>query len=155
MTKWDDFKNQDESLEEESNGVGSSVDQTHEVAINVIDEWCCTLCPKKFEMDTFLQNHINSKHTEAAVAEQAVTEWLCTVCPKKFSGEEHLMKHYAKMHNMKNGPKKAYQCTHCKDSYSTISDFNNHKITHLTKCTVCGKEMYQKSIEMHMKVKHP
>ena len=154
MAKLDAFKKQDELLEEESSGVGSSADLTHEVAINVIDEWSCTLCPKKFERETFLQNHITNKHTEADATEQAGTEWPCTVCPKKFSAEEHLMNHYAKMHNLKNGPKKAYQCTHCKDSYSTISDFNNHKITHLTKCTVCGKEMYQKSIEMHMKVKH-
>ena len=154
MAKLDDFKNKDESLEAESNVVESSVDHIPDIATNIIDEWSCTLCPKKFERDTFLQNHIINKHTETAAAEQAETEWPCTVCPKKFSAEEHLMNHYTKMHNMKKGPKKAYQCTHCKDSYSTISDFNNHKITHLTKCTVCGKEMYQKSIEMHMKVKH-
>ena len=57
-SEWDNFQSQVDSLLVESNGV----DDTFEVALDRIDEWHCTFCPKKFEKDNFLQNHIINKH---------------------------------------------------------------------------------------------
>ena len=119
------------------------------------EEWSCGMCPKKFAKQNFLENHVNNKHTGPNAS--AVPEFPCTVCPKKFGAEEFLMKHYARMHNMKNGPQGIYKCPNreCKMSFNTIPEFNSHRNIHMTKCTICDKEMYDQNLATHMKNQHP
>ena len=118
------------------------------------EEWFCSNCPKKFSTENFMHSHMKNKHTESA---ETAPEFPCTVCPKKFSAEDYLKQHQAGMHTIKNGQRSIYICpqNECSLSFSTIPDFNNHKFTHMTKCTKCETEMYASNMSDHMANKHP
>merc|ERR1719509_451090 len=118
----------------------------------ITEEWPCTLCPKKFAKEMYLENHKTKMHQNSAPGE-VIEEWQCKDCPKKFSGEDHLIKHYARIH--KKVQKGIYQCGLCSKSYNTVPEFNSHKTSvHMGKCAVCEKDMLKVSLSGHMKNKH-
>lgn len=102
-------------------------------------------------------------HMRTHTASKQNEKHKCNICPTSFKRKEHLEEH-SKFHT----ETRPYQCSYCTEAFYSSAAFKKHtRISHPemslneqsksstkehTLCTVCGKKINRKNIELHMRV---
>ncbi|VVC93635.1 unnamed protein product [Leptidea sinapis] len=113
---------------------------TDEEKFNVIKEgqkpFLCKVCCRRFCTEIALKNHTWTHDSQNF---GSARQYKCAICEEDFHSQWNLKKHLA-IHTSK---KKLYTCADCSRTYSTLSSFKTHQITHSTDrpypCNFCSK----------------
>ena len=105
----------------------------------------CPCCQKEFTQKVNLRTHIESVHEKK--------RHKCDQCEKDFAGESGLRYHKLTKHEGKKININKKQCPHCKKSFKTGGDYNQHLLTHQSLkpflCPFCSS--YAAKMLVHLK----
>jgi len=144
--------------------VGSSSSYALQTFPEVKYPYQCDMCPESFMRLSYLEHHINMKHSEEATPskhrrnennenEDKPLPYHCKVCNKGFKSKSGLLNH-SYSHSGKE-----YACDVCHKKYASPRDMKVHRKNHFRdkkfKCDICGLKWYMEcQLKVHMKVAH-
>ncbi|XP_050681359.1 zinc finger protein 782-like [Leptidea sinapis] len=104
-------------------------------------QYKCAICEEEFDRKIDMDKH-TKQHKDTCI---------CSICNRVFHSQWNLKKHLA-IHTSK---KKLYTCADCSRTYSTLSSFKTHQITHSTdrpySCNFCSKRFKRfQELRYHM-----
>ena len=106
----------------------------------------CDLCDKTFLSRSQLDGHVQEDHEG----------FVCDLCNKTLASYEGLLQHKSTHKAAKN-----FKCTKCGQLFRWRSEYRRHaevdhgqKITDMTSCTVCNKQVVSKRLNEHIKMVH-
>lgn len=112
---------------------------------NIVDEFRCLICNKKFISNYFLKTHVKKHLNE---------KQRCNECAKIFKSKFCLLEHIKKEHNSNSGYK--VSCAHCGRNFKNDSKLRKHEKIHLDRtCFLCGKKFindnfYNSHMQKHL-----
>lgn len=140
-----------------------------------VKEYSCEMCCRNFDSMSDLDDHMRihitpnglCKICNKVVAPGCITahlrthtgknnQYKCTICPTSFQRKDHLEKHFALHTGIR-----PYECSICKEAMYTSAALKRHikskhpnapKQIEKTLCSICGKQINTKNIELHMRV---
>jgi len=106
----------------------------------------CDFCDQYFQSRTHLDTHIRSDH-EA---------FICDLCNKVLSSSDALTQHKSTHRAAKN-----FKCAKCDELFRWRAEYRRHaetvhgqKITDMTTCNICNKQIVSKRLNEHIKSVH-
>lgn len=144
-----------------------------------VKEISCEACCRNFDSISDLDDHMKLMHITAngicKICKRKLTpgcirvhlrthtgskQYKCTLCPTSFQRKDHLETHLGSHTGIK-----PYQCSVCHEAMFTSASFKRHmRIKHPNVilndptdkekilCSICGKKINPKNIELHMRV---
>lgn len=111
----------------------------------IMYEYPCHLCRKKFRHRSRLDNHL-MLHKKG---------FKCDECGKEYSGTRELLSHK----RFKHGQANISTCILCQKTFPSISNFYQHVLTHAGirpyKCDICEEDFTQRSSLLRHRKHHP
>lgn len=112
----------------------------------------CSICSKKYSVETSLRNHLRSHAKKEGKQERIV----CSVCGKSLSDLRCLNIHIRENHLSDTDPRRLFKCKQCDCKFDKVYHLSVHRLTHqkITSpyiCDYCKREYkFRKHIVSHM-----
>jgi len=128
----------------------SHVLRDHKLHVNSVDvsdiKFQCELCDYACEQRTDLDTHINNHHKDM----------ICDLCNKLCTSLDNLTRHKSTHRAAKN-----FKCSKCEELFRWRAEYRRHaetvhgqKITDMTTCNICHKQIVSKRLNEHIKSVH-
>lgn len=153
--------------------------QVHDIEMN--EGYVCSFCVRHFESMNDIIDHMRShvtgqlcdicsknitpgciiSHMKTHIS-SSYRRYMCDICPTSFHRKDHLEEHLGN-----HTGAKPFQCQHCTEAFYSSAALKRHmRSSHPSTscidankmprekaiCTSCGKKIYYKNIELHMRV---
>ena len=113
---------------------------------STVMKYKCDFCDKEFQLKSLLETHIQSEHET----------FICDLCNKVLGSSDALTQHKSTHRAAKN-----FKCSKCDELFRWRAEYRRHaetvhgqKITDMTTCNICNKQIVSKRLNEHIKSVH-